>query len=182
MESLADAPQNVFSIANMKQLSLLLMLTTIVITEAEAMNKCQDLFKSVENVNTARYREYCIEKYNLPMTVGEGADDNVFIRGYWRLNADQKKALTLCVFREEGFLTADNQFSATAVKAQVTEGLRRVEKSPERDAVTTAISTDACRLQDGDPNLMDTLKFMICLKAACSTAVTSPSDVELLPL
>lgn len=33
-----------------------------------AMNKCQELFKSVENVNTARYRNYCIEKYNLPMT------------------------------------------------------------------------------------------------------------------
>ncbi|XP_027235879.2 uncharacterized protein [Penaeus vannamei] len=166
----------------MKQLSLLLMLTTIIATEAQAMNKCQELFKSVENVNTARYRNYCIEKYNLPMTVREGASDIEFILQYQKLNAEQKKTLTLCVFRKEGFLTSDEKFSPTAVKTQVTEALRRIEKSPERDEVTKAISTDACRLRDGDPDMIETLKFMICLKAACSTAETSQPDVELLPV
>lgn len=51
------------------------------------------------------------------------------------------------------FYQSDEQFSPTAVKTQVTEALRRIEKSPERDEVTKAISTDACRLRDGDPDV-----------------------------
>lgn len=54
---------------------------------------------------TCTYNYKVLFKILYVSLVGEGADDNVFIRGYWRLNADQKKALTLCVFREEGFLT-----------------------------------------------------------------------------
>lgn len=54
---------------------------------------------------TCTYNYKVLFKILYSSLVGEGADDNVFIRGYWRLNADQKKALTLCVFREEGFLT-----------------------------------------------------------------------------
>ncbi|XP_042871916.1 uncharacterized protein LOC122253133 [Penaeus japonicus] len=178
----------------MKQLLLLLVLKMIINAKAEGgdMTECQELFRRMENENATKYREECIDKFNLPVTVGDRTDEAnpktgrrnemAFIFDYLKLNSQQKRMLTTCVYSKQGFLKDGEQFSAKAVKGQVTEALWRIKKSPQRDAVTTAISNDACPLQDGEPNLLDVVKFMLCLRESCATAATPSPDVELIPV
>ncbi|XP_063599689.1 uncharacterized protein LOC134775997 [Penaeus indicus] len=93
------------------------------------------------------------------------------------LPEESQTALAECIFREEGLLTDDGLFDATAFTEEVIAKLGEAEQTEQAEAMLAAIEDGICVVEESEPNLKLVFDFIWCLKEECKD-VTEPTPEE----
>ncbi|XP_047485345.1 uncharacterized protein LOC125036626 [Penaeus chinensis] len=94
-----------------------------------------------------------------------------------RLPEEDQTALAECIFEEEGLLTDDGLFDATAFTEDLIAKLGEAEQTEQAEAMLAAIEDGVCAVEESEPNLKVVFDFIWCLKEECKD-VAEPSEEE----